>query len=392
MNQEQIAPENTANRFTAVHNLGVLQQVAGVDPEMADLVTAYARLVTNAGRPLKFYNENATREDHRRQFIHRRFIRNNPDLDPRVLDFMLNYGNIMAARRLPIVYNVKHLAAKRRISEHRLRWMAWNQRAFYKEFRIAKANGDYRTILAPQGQLLTQQKWILRKILDRGKPHKYAYGFVKRRSVLDNAKPHADKKVVVRIDLKDFFPTITHQQVRKVFEQFGYPYRVSVLLANLCTVDGTLPQGAPTSPALSNLVAAKVDRRFAGLKKKLKFRYSRYADDLVFSSNNPRLPCLIPFFKDVLREEGFTVNERKTQVMRQGQQQKVTGVVVNRKPNLARAQRRLLRAALHRLQTKGPEAVALKSRNPDADPVYVLRGHLGYLGMLTGVKAGMGIG
>lgn len=107
----------------------------------------------------------------------------------------------------------------------------------------------------------------------------------------------------------------------------------------------------------------------------------------MFSSDNPKLPSLIPFFREVLQQEGFVVNAEKVKVMRQGQQQKVTGVVVNQKPNLTRAHRRTLRAALHRLKTRGPEAVALKSRHPDVDPLYVLRGHLSFLNMVRGLQA-----
>jgi retron-type reverse transcriptase len=291
----------------------------------------------------------------------------------------------LAARGLPVVYSVEHLAAKRRMSEKQLRWMARNSRLFYKEFKIPKANGESRIILAPQGRLLTQQRWILRKMLDRATPHKYACGFVKGRSILDNARPHVGRKVVIRIDLQDFFPSISHRQVRKVFEQLGYPYRVASLLANLCTVDGFLPQGAPTSPAISNMVCGKLDRRFAGLKEKLKFRYSRYADDLVFSSDDDRLPNLIPFFKQVLREEGFAVNQGKIRIMRQGQKQKVTGIVVNQKTSVDREHVRRLRAAVHRLKTQGPEAVDIKTRpGRERDPLYVLRGHLSFVRMVRG--------
>ena len=375
----------TDNPYLAVQNLSLLQRQAGVDPEVTDLVCAYARLRANAGKSVVFYDEQASLDDLSRQFIHRRLVSSNSELDPRFLSFLVVYGNQLAARGLPVVYSVEHLAQKRRMSEKQLRWMALNARLFYKEFKIGKANGGTRTILAPQGRLLTHQRWILRKILDRTTPHKYACGFVKGRSILDNARPHVGRKVVIRIDLQDFFPSISHRQVRKVFEQLGYPYRVASLLANLCTVDGFLPQGAPTSPALSNMVCGKLDRRFAGLKEKLKFRYSRYADDLVFSSDDDRLPNLIPFFKQVLREEGFAVNQGKIRIMRQGQQQKVTGIVVNQKTSVDREHVRKLRAAVHRLKTQGPEAIDIKTRpGSERDPLYVLRGHLSFVRMVRG--------
>jgi retron-type reverse transcriptase len=393
MNPGEQAAAGTNDPYLAVHNIGLLQRQAGVDPEVAELVSAYARMRVDAGKPLNFYDEAASTRRLSRNYMYRRLIQQNRDVDPRFLSFLIRYGNTLAGRRLPVIYSVDHLAAKRRMSETRLHWMAHNQKRFYTEFRIPKSNGESRTILSPNGALRAQQEWILRRILNKRTSHPCAFGFVPGRSIVDNARRHTGREVVVRIDLKDFFPTITHREVRKVFERLGYPYRVANLLANLCTVDGKLPQGAPTSPSLSNLVCQKLDRRFAGLRKKLKFRYTRYADDLVFSSNNPKLPSLIPFFKEVIQDEGFEVNDTKIHVMRKGQRQKVTGVVVNRKPNVSREQRRLLRAAMHRLKTQGPDAVVLKSRKPDppspfglrrtsADPVAVLRGHLSFLNMV----------
>ena len=144
----------TDNPYLAVQNLSLLQRQAGVDPEVADLVCAYARFCANAGKPVDFCDEPMSLDELSRQFIHRRFIRDNSELDPRFLGFLVAYGNQLAARGLPVVYSVEHLAAKRRMSEKQLRWMARNARLFYKEFKIPKANGEARTILAPQGRLL----------------------------------------------------------------------------------------------------------------------------------------------------------------------------------------------------------------------------------------------
>ncbi|HPG00889.1 MAG TPA: retron St85 family RNA-directed DNA polymerase [Kiritimatiellia bacterium] len=373
----------TDNKYLAVQNLGLVQRQAGVDPEIADLVCAFARLRTDAGRPLDFYEEDPSVEKMSRQFCHAWLVEKNADADPRLLSFLTSYGSTMASRRLPIVYSVGHLANKLRVSEARLRWMSRNQHRLYREFRIPKANGRERVICAPEDQLLTFQNWILRHILNRGKVHKYACGFVRGKSILDNARPHIGRKVVVRLDLADFFPSITQRQVRKVFERFGYPYRVASVLANLCTLDGRLPQGAPTSPAISNLICVRLDRRLEGLKKEMKFRYSRYADDLVFSSDNPKLPALIPFLKEIIRSEGFAVNEDKVRIMRAGVQQKVTGVVVNTKTGIPRKKARQLRAAVHTLRTKGIEAVRVESKRVgEVDPVYVLRGQLSFMQMV----------
>lgn len=374
----------TANKYVAVENLGLIQRQAGTDPELADLVCACARLLSDEGRPWRFYDTSVTPTDTEDDFLSAWVGQKNPDADPRVRQFLQAYSRLLAVRRLPVLFSVGHLARKHKLSEQHLNWMAWNSRRNYREFTLPKSGGGVRTILAPEGKLLTLQRWILRHILDRRQPHRRAFAFVKGRSILDNVRGHIGRKVVIRLDLKDFFPSITHARVRKVFQGFGYPYRVAVTLANLCTVDGRLPQGAPTSPALSNLVFQRTDRRFAGLAKKMKFRYSRYADDLIFSSNKNNLPCLIPFFKQILREDGYEVNEGKVRVMRQGQRQEATGVVLNEKANLRREHVRRLRAAVHRLHTHGPEGVQLPSRKPgEHEPRFVLQGHLSFLNMIN---------
>jgi retron-type reverse transcriptase len=378
----------TDNPYVLVHNLGLLQREAGVDPEVAELVCAFARLKADSRQPVKFYRESVDPQQLAGQYMHQWVMKKNPEADPRILDFLIAYAQVLSGKGLPVVYNTAHLAAKRRMTARKLQWMARHQPHFYKEFNIPKKNGTARRIAAPQDELLSWQRWILQRILRRGKPHKYASAFIKGRSILYNVRPHLRRKVVVRIDLQDFFPSITHRRVRKVFESFGYPYRVAVLLANLCTLKGRLPQGAPTSPALSNLVCRKMDERFAKLAGKMKFRYSRYADDLIFSSNNARMTGLVPFFKEIIREEGFRVNEDKLRIMRAGQRQKVTGIVVNEKPNLPRTHVRTLRAVAHRMQQQGPEAVTLSSRrNGIHDPLYVFNGHAGYLQMINPPRA-----
>lgn len=360
--------------------VNLLQRQAGVDPEVAELVAAYIRLNGGDENSPPPYTGEAIHGG-TRDFLCGWIARKNPNLDPRILEFLVRYSRRMAARRQPIILSVKHLAKKLRMSEPRLRWMARNARSHCTEFRIPKKDGGERILLAPHGKLMTVQRWILRHILDRAKPHACATGFVEGRSIVDNAQPHAGRAVVVRLDLKDFFPSIRFEQVRRVFQSLGYPYRVASVLAGLCTADGRLPQGAPTSPALSNLVCRNLDRRLAGLAGHHKFIYTRYADDLVFSSNNEKLPKLIPFFKQLIREEGFEVNERKISVMRRGQRQVVTGLVVNEEPNLPRRQRRLLRAALHRARTAGLHAVEWPAAL-SADPVNALHGHLAFFRMV----------
>src|SRR5262249_16596997 len=204
-----------------------------------------------------------------------------------------------------------------------------------------------------------------------------AQGFVAGRGIVSNANPHVGKAVVVNLDLSDFFPSIAFQRVRAVFERHGYSGCVASILALLCTESprttvtyaGTkyevatsprgLPQGAPTSPGLSNQVARKLDKRLLGVAAKLGLTYTRYADDITFSGNPElarKIGWLLAKVRHVAQEEGFAVNEKKTRVMRRGSAQTVTGIVVNDKPSISREELRRLRAILHRAKTEGLEA------------------------------------
>lgn len=373
----------TQNPYELVRLLGLCQRQAGVDKEVANLVCAYARLQSDRGRDIEFYSGTKTDAESGNDLLVCELAAKNPDAETRFIAFLRKYSRCLAARRLPVIFNIGHLAKKLRISEAFLKRLAFNQGQFYNFFEIPKSNGQPRQIAAPQGKLLSIQKWILGHILKRGKPHRCAKAFIKGLSTVDNAKPHRNRKVVTRLDLKDFFPSITHRQVRKEFEGLGYPYHVALVLANLCTLRGVLPQGASTSPALSNLVCMRMDKRLAGLGRKMRFRYTRYADDLVFSSNNLKLPKLIPFLKEIIQGEGFEVNEDKLMVMRSGSRQQVTGLVINKNVGIPRARRRWLRAVAHRLRTRGPEALDIQfSRGKQSDPMKVFLGHVAYANMV----------
>lgn len=377
----------TDNPYLYLRNLSLIQQQAGVDPETAELVCAYAKLKIDQRKPLIFHSESPDLQQYEKSPYWGPFLEKNSTSDPRWLEFLIRYSKTMAGRKLPTFFNTAHFAEKWFASENQLRWMLCNIKSFYTAYEIPKDGGGVRRIDAPKGELKAIQGRILRNILNQRRPDKHATAFLPGSSLLKNVNPHVGRVVVVRIDLKDFFPNIRFPAVRKVFQDFGYPYRVASILASFCTLNGRLPQGAPTSPAISNFVCAKLDRRIHGLSKKMKFRYTRYADDLIFSSNNPKFTSLLPLLKSMIAEEGFIVNEKKTKIMRSGQCQLVTGVVVNEKPNLPRAQRRQLRAVAHRLALAGPEHIQLQGRRPDTDPLWVYAGKLGFFKHLNPEQA-----
>lgn len=246
----------------------------------------------------------------------------------------------------------------------------------YVDFEVPKASGGVRRISAPRDTLKRVQRAILDNILSHAPVHGAAHGFVPERSTVTNAQPHTGARVVVRIDLSDFFPSIHYRRVAGFFRAQGYPLQVANILAGLTThrpvlPDGTvvwpgaLPQGAPTSPALANLVCRRLDARLSALAAKAGARYTRYADDLTFSFQEEpaRLGHFLWWVDQICQQEGFAENPGKRRVMRRAGPQRVTGLVVNSGVHLSRAQRRQFRAILHNCKKEGLESQARGREN-----------------------------
>ncbi len=277
---------------------------------------------------------------------------------------------------LPTLDKPAQLAQALNLSVQNLRWMTYHRDAarmiHYQRFTIPKRSGGERAIWAPSPMLKQAQRWVLREIVERLPVHGAAHGFVAGRSILTNAQQHTGSRIVVKMDLKDFFPTVTFKRAKGVFRKAGYREQIATLLALLCTeapreivdIEGEtyyvalgqrcLPQGAPTSPALTNALCLNLDRRLTGLAKKHGWRYTRYADDLTFSwpigaAGTPDMGALIGGTRAIVEDEGFSMHPDKTRVMRPGSSQRVTGLVVNgsAEPRVPRETRRMLRAAIH---------------------------------------------
>jgi RNA-directed DNA polymerase len=235
----------------------------------------------------------------------------------------------------------------------------------YHRYPVRKRDGSTRWISAPSPKLKAAQRWILRNVLATLPVHDAAHGFRAGRSIATNAAAHTGARVVIELDLHAFFPTVTYPRVAGVFRRAGYPEPLTELLALACTecVDGArrLPQGAPTSPALTNALCLQLDRRLAGLAARHGWRYTRYADDLTFSlpethEGEPKIGPLMSSIGRIVKEEGFRVHPRKTRITRNDSRQKVTGLVVNGAgaPRVPRALRQQLRAAVHNLSRGKP--------------------------------------
>lgn len=248
----------------------------------------------------------------------------------------------------------------------------WARGYEYTCFTLPKRRGGARTIEAPNDKLKTLQRRVLRRLLNPLPMHPAATGFIRGRSIVDNARPHVGSGVVINLDLADFFPTITIERVAALFRALGWDADSATILSRICTNDGRLPQGAPTSPAISNLVCRKLDERLSALAEKFDGEYTRYADDITISlpglGRNKRLRphkgksrpgwsrpvksptrSLLTWIRRIIEEEGFRIQmKKKVHIQRPHQRQTATGLVVNHTINLPRVTRRRIRAMQHR--------------------------------------------
>jgi retron-type reverse transcriptase len=320
---------------------------------------------------------------------------------------------------LPVLATPAGVAAAMGLTIPRLRWLAFHSEAatriHYVRFTVPKRSGGTRELAAPHQGIAAAQKWVLQNVLQKLKPHVAAHGFVKERNTITNARRHTQQHVVVNCDLTDFFPTITVHRVIGMFAELGYSPAAATILALICTesprrvVDyaGTtfhvatgprcLPQGACTSPAISNIIARRLDSRLSGICRKLNFNYTRYADDLSFSAAKPeggadspehpdkKIGYLLARVRHIAQDEGFAVNEKKTRVQRPNGSQRVTGLVVNSAaPAVPRATLRRLRAILH-----GAQKTGLAAQNRHGHPNFEghVRGMIAYIHMVNPAQA-----
>ena len=315
-----------------------------------------------------------------------------------------------AENELPALDSPQQLADALAVPLPMLRWLTYHRDVaefvHYERFSIPKRDGSERPIWAPRPKLKQCQRWVLRNVLERLPMHGAAHGFMPARSIRSNSQPHGDSQMIVKMDLKEFFPTITQPRVKGVFRKAGYREQIATLVSLLCTEsprkvveeDGKtlfvslgprcLPQGAPTSPALTNVICLNLDRRLSGLAASLGWRYTRYADDMTFSlpsgkkkAKDTSPSTIIGAVNEITRTEGFQVHCKKTRVLRTGTRQTVTGLVVNAQegPRVSRKVCRMLRAAIHNL-SQGKEL-------HDGETLATLHGYISFIASCDPAKA-----
>ena len=260
------------------------------------------------------------------------------------------------------------------VEVNRLEEILNNVSGHYQEFWMRKRRGGYRMISAPDKDLQAIQSTIYSRILSSVTiVHPAAVGFRCGRSVVDNAAPHLGKRYVVKMDNHDFFGSIRSPRVRQTFKKIGYPENVSKVLGALCCLHRHLPQGAPTSPALSNIVGYEMDRKLAALAAEYGVTYTRYADDLTFSGDVFPKEQIIPQVKRIIRDEKFEPNHKKTHFMNQSSRKIITGVSVASgvKLTIPKSKKREIRKNVYFILTKG--LAEHQRRIGSHDPAYLKR-------------------
>lgn len=255
----------------------------------------------------------------------------------------------------------------------------------YKSYKIDKPTGGKRLIEEPESELKRIQEDILRELLYKIKPHEAAYGFIKgkgddKKGIPECADNHVGKELVIRMDIEDFFHNVTEEMIREKFDSYfsrkhlkpfgdGSASKGLDRIVNILTYQGRLAMGAPSSPAVTNIVCKELDARLQGMadhfmnqtkierngktRYKHHYTYTRYADDIIVSTDNKESGTdIIPVFREKIEDSGFKLKEKKTRIMRRGRPQIVLGLVVNDKKNIPPKIRREFRARLHNIKMR----------------------------------------
>lgn len=271
--------------------------------------------------------------------------------------------------RFPKVTSISDFSFQTNISEKLLNKMIYSTKNFYHIRKIPKKNTKkMRIINAPNKELKAVQRWLLINILEKIEVEEPAVGFRKGINIKDNAERHKANKYILCMDIEDFFPSIHISWVYSVFKAIGYNSFISNVFARLCTLNEVLPQGASTSPYLSNIVLIRLDRRIMGFAGLNNITYTRYADDLVFSSNSKSyLYKTKNMVRKIISEEGLVVNEKKTRFMNTRNKRIITGLVISndkeKKVSIGRKKMNTLRSLIFHKYIKENEKISQATIN-----------------------------
>ncbi|WP_397446079.1 reverse transcriptase family protein [Polaribacter sp. R77954] len=316
--------------------------------------------------------------------------------------------NRLKTLNLPVLQTAKDVADAMKIALSELRFLTFSRKnskiSHYKRFKVAKKSGGFRLISAPMPRLKKAQHFILEEILNKLETHPKANGCVIGKSILSNAEPHVNKAVVINQDLKNFFPTITYNRIKGVFKSLGYSEQVAVIFALICSEpkildisllgenyfaqrgNRFLPQGAPCSPAITNILCRTLDFRLDGIAKKYGFNYTRYVDDITFSGDKEQLKnisAILKYSRKIVKDENFVLHPEKLRIMKPHQRQEVTGVIVNEKPNVNKKSLKRFRALLYQIEKDGIQG---KSWNGGNNVLAEIDGYANFIYQIDKIK------
>lgn len=301
--------------------------------------------------------------------------RNGRDKD--YCDKWLRYAKRLYNQNLPIIYNQEHLCLLLGYKSEYVYAVSNSAYNFYRTYEIPKKNGGTREISEPLPSLKEIQRWILDNILSQIEISVYAKAYIKNKSIKENARFHKRQEVVLSLDVERFFDSITSDRVYNLFSELGYKEDVVVMLTNLCCLYGCLPQGAPTSPTLSNIILRDFDNEIGEYITENHIRYTRYADDMTFSGDfNPGKVILL--VRKELYSVGLKLNESKTRTRKKGQRQEVTGIVVNEKMQIPKSVRKKIRQEVYYIQKYGLESHMQHCNMHKANYLQHLKGRIQY--------------
>ncbi|MGE8723317.1 reverse transcriptase family protein [Leptospira terpstrae] len=265
----------------------------------------------------------------------------------------LKYIERLLSKRLPIIFNISHLTQLIGIEKNFLLSMLYASEKHYRTFNLAKKSGGSRKIDAPLPTLLYCQQWINKNILNHLVSHDCTYAYRRDKNIVLNAQQHLNKKILYKLDIKDFFPSINYDRVFSFYQYLGYNKEVSFALAKLSTFENKLPQGAATSANLSNHLFYIFDKRISKLSKKFSIVYTRYADDLIFSGDKIS-HLFIAIIKKIINENKLEINTSKTKLYTTRSRRIITGIdISNGHPRIPREYRRKIRKEILLIQKLG---------------------------------------
>lgn len=287
-------------------------------------------------------------------------------LERSLINEYINYINPILRKGVPVIFEIQHLSSLIGVPVIELQKMIYSPHKFYREFEIPKKNGGIRTITTPYPSLKKCQKWIFNNILKTQKVHIHAHGYVLSKSIFSNAAPHVNQENIIKIDIKNFFPSLKINWVINYFKRLGYAHNLSFYLASLCCLNGSLPQGAVTSPYLSNLLTLSMDRKISKLAEVYDLNYSRYADDIFLSGKTIPLESYKKV-KEIIKNYGFKINNDKSRLLDKTKRKIVTGIAVhNEFMTLPRSKKKELTNVIYHIKKYGyiSHVSKLKIKNP----------------------------